>query len=355
MDWLTTVKYGNEIWKWLAAGGTIVLGFILMLALKRVIASILGRLASKTETEVDDLLVHLINDKTKSILLLVFAILFGSLFLKLPESLEQVIYKATLVAVLLQAAFWGSGILRHWLARVFRKDDEKVDPAIASAQGAVTFLSNTALWAIIILAILHNLGVNITTFVAGLGVGGIAIALAIQNILGDLFASLSIVIDRPFVVGDYIVVGDMMGTVEKIGVKTTRVRSLSGEQLIFANTDLLKSRIRNYKQMFERRIVFQIGVTYETPQEKLAKITDMMREIMESLDDNRCDRVHFASFGDSALIFEMAYYVTKPDYSVYMEIQQNFNFELLKRFAKEGIEFAYPTQTLFVNELKQAS
>jgi small-conductance mechanosensitive channel len=174
------------------------------------------------------------------------------------------------------------------------------------------------------------------------------VALAAQNILGDLFASLSIVLDKPFVMGDFIIVGSQMGTVEKVGLKTTRVRALSGEQLIFANTDLLQSRIQNFKRMQERRVVFTIGVLYETPREKLAEIPRIIREIVESQDGTRFDRSHFKEFGDFSLNFETVYYVQVPDYNVYMDVQQAINLAMFERLAAEGIEFAYPTQKLYV-------
>jgi len=165
---------------------------------------------------------------------------------------------------------------------------------------------------------------------------------------GDLFASLSIVLDKPFVMGDFIIVGSEMGTVEKIGLKTTRVQALSGEQLIFANTDLLQSRIRNFKRMQERRIVFTVGVIYDTPASKLADIPQMIRTIVESRENTRFDRSHLKEFGAFAVTFETVYYVLVPDYNVYMDVQQTINLALFEKFAAEGVEFAYPTQKLFV-------
>jgi small-conductance mechanosensitive channel len=183
---------------------------------------------------------------------------------------------------------------------------------------------------------------------ASLGVGGIAVALASQNVLGDLFASLSIHFDRPFVVGDFIIVDDLLGTVEQIGLKTTRVRSLHGEQLVFSNNDLLKSSIRNYKNMLERRVVFTIGLIYQTPYEKLVNVPDMIREIVEKEELARFDRAHFSSYGDSSPDFEIVYWVKVPDYNTYMDIQQRISLELFRRFSEGGIQFAYPTRTLNV-------
>jgi small-conductance mechanosensitive channel len=183
---------------------------------------------------------------------------------------------------------------------------------------------------------------------ASLGVAGIAVALALQNVLSDLFASMSIALDKPFVIGDFIIIGDFMGTVEKIGVKTTRLRSLSGEYLIFANSDMLSSRIRNYTRMHERRIVFSLGVTYNTPYEKLHLIPTMIQKIIEAQEETRFDRAHFASYGDFSLNFEIVYYVLSADYNRYMDIQQAINLAIFKAFEDTGIEFAFPTQTLYM-------
>jgi len=192
--------------------------------------------------------------------------------------------------------------------------------------------------------------VNITGLVAGLGIGGIAVALAVQNILGDLLASLSIVLDKPFVIGDSIVVDSFSGTVEHIGLKTTRIRSISGEQLVFSNNDLLKSRIQNYKRMQERRVVFGFGVTYQTPLEKLPLINRIIREIIAAQPNSRFERVHFKEYGDSALNYEVVYFVMTPEYGIFMDVQETINLEIFRRFQEEGIEFAYPTRTVLIQK-----
>jgi small-conductance mechanosensitive channel len=202
---------------------------------------------------------------------------------------------------------------------------------------------------------LDNLGIEVTALIAGLGIGGIAVALATQNILGDLFASLLIVLDKPFVLGDFIVVGDFVGHVEKIGLKTTRLRSLSGEQLVVSNNDLLQSRLRNFKRMIERRVLFTVGVTYDTPLEKLAAVPGMIREIIESQPDVRFDRSHFKEFGSYSLNFETVYFVLSPEFGRYMDRQQAINLAIYDRFAQNEIKFAYPTQTLFLEQPTPAS
>jgi len=224
------------------------------------------------------------------------------------------------------------------------------DGAGTTTVAALSFISKVVLWSIVLLLALENLGFDVTALVAGLGVGGIAVALALQNILGDLFASLSIVLDKPFLVGDYIVVDSLQGTVEHIGLKTTRVRSLSGEQIIFSNADLLKSRVRNFKRMQERRVAFAFGVTYQTTEAQLTAIPAIVRGVVSAQRDTRFDRTHFQAIGESALTFEAVYYVTNPDYTAFMDIQQAINLALLQRFREEGIVFAYPTRTLVVRQ-----
>jgi len=197
---------------------------------------------------------------------------------------------------------------------------------------------------------MDNLGFNISAIVAGLGIGGIAIALAAQAILGDLFSYFVIFFDRPFEVGDFITVQDKVGTVEYTGIKTTRVRALSGEQLVFSNTDLTNSRIHNFKKMQERRVVFKLGVIYQTPASQLEQIPKIVRGIIEKHNDVRFDRGHFATFGDFSLNFEFVYFIIGSDYVKYMDTQQSINLEVYREFENRKIEFAYPTQTLFVNK-----
>jgi len=247
----------------------------------------------------------------------------------------------------MQTAAWGNALIGHAVGREARQKIGK-DAAQATMMGAAGFLAKVALWTVVLLVALDNLGFNITALIAGLGVGGIAVALGLQSILGDLFASLSIVLDKPFVIGDFIIVEQYQGTVERIGLKTTRMKSLSGEQIVFSNSDLLKSRIRNYQRMQERRIVFSLGIAYQTSREKLESIPSMIQEIISRQEAVRFDRAHFKEFGESSLNFEIVYFVESPDYALYMEKQQKINLELYQRFAEEGIQFAYPTRRIFV-------
>ena len=338
--------WGNSLTAWTIAAGAAIAVIVVLRVLAAMAARRLRRLASATDNGVDDLVADLI-DRTKLLFILVVATWAGSLALALTAAAEERIRAVLVIGLLLQAAFWANGIVGYGLTR-YRKKAEAEDPSVATALGAIGFLLRVGVWAVTIMIALDSLGVDITALIAGLGVGGIAIALAVQSVLGDLFASISIVLDKPFVVGDFIIVGDAMGTVEHVGLKTTRVRSLSGEQLVIANSDLLASRIRNFKRMQERRIVFEIGVTYGTEAGKLRKIPEIIRGAVEHLDNTRFDRSHFKAFGASALVYETVYFMTVPDYNAYMDTQQAINLELYERFEQEDLEFAFPTQTLFV-------
>lgn len=215
--------------------------------------------------------------------------------------------------------------------------------------GVLSILSLAAralLWGFILLLGLDNLGFDITALIAGLGIGGIAIGLAAQSILSDLFASLAIVLDKPFEVGDFVVTGEVSGTIESIGLKTTRVRALSGEQIVCSNNDLLGSRIHNYKRIQERRAVFMLGVEYGTPAKKLEKIPEIIEKIIEKQENTRFDRCHFKSYGDFSLNFETVFYTTVPGYKALMDAQQAINLEIYKAFEKQDIAFAFPTQTV---------
>lgn len=248
-----------------------------------------------------------------------------------------------------------SQIVSYVTAQVVEKDEDGdgvADPASATMSSMVTLLFQIAMWAVGGVWVLSMFGIDVTALLAGLGVGGIAIAFALQGVLGDLFASFSIYLDKPFRIGDYIVIGGDSGIVERIGIKTTRIRTLQGEELVVSNTELTTARLQNFKKMEERRVKTVLGVTYETPQDLVKKIPDTVSQLFSDLDGCRLDRCHFKSFGDSALLFEVVYYVETAEYAEFMNIQQDFNFMLLEVFAQLGIEFAYPTQMVYHKEMK---
>ncbi|MBI4428634.1 MAG: mechanosensitive ion channel family protein [Ignavibacteriales bacterium] len=332
--------------QWLIAAAIIVGSFLILKVLLRLVTSRLRKFAQTTETQVDDFIVEILS-QTKVLSLLILAVYVGSLVITMPRVTLRVLNVVAIVTGLLQTGLWGNVVISFILNRTIRRRVRE-DAASTTMVTALGFLGRLVFWSVILMLVLDNVGVNVTSLAAGLGIGGIAIALALQNVLGDLFASLSIVLDKPFVLGDFIIVDQFLGTVEHIGLKTTRIRSLSGEEVIFSNTDLLKSRIRNYKRMFERRVVFSVGITYQTPREKLAKVSGMLRSVVEAQSNVRFDRAHFKEFGDSALVHEVVYFVRSADYNLYMDVQQAINLEIVNRFNAEGIEFAYPTRTLFV-------
>jgi small-conductance mechanosensitive channel len=346
MEFLAYTLYGNSVQSWVLALLITLAAFVALGVLKGFVVTRLTRLADKTANELDDLAAAVLA-QTRLVFLFALALITGMQFVVLAEQIRDLLQGAVFVATLFQLAIWGNAAIGVSLRRYTARKLEE-DAASATTVRFVGFLLRLGLWVLIGLVALDTAGVNITALVAGLGVGGIAVALAVQNILGDLFASLSIVLDKPFVIGDFIIVGDLMGTVEHIGLKTTRVRSLSGEQLVFSNNDLLSSRIRNYKRMQERRIVFSFGVVYQTPRETLERIPGLVREVVNGQDGTRLDRVHFARFAASSLDFEVVYYMLVPDYNAYMDTQQAINFEIFRRFGEAGIEFAYPTQTVYV-------
>jgi small-conductance mechanosensitive channel len=249
------------------------------------------------------------------------------------------------IALFWQAGLWVSTAVAQWLDHR-RKVTIAEDKAAAGSIGIIRFVARALVWIMVVLLTLDNVGVDITALVAGLGIGGVAVAL--QNVLGDLLASLSIALDQPFVLGDFLVVGEHMGTVEYIGIKTTRLRSLTGEQIVMSNADLLSSRLRNYKRMYERRATFTIGVTYETPLDALRQVAPTLRSIVEAEDGVRFDRAHFAKYGPYSLDFDVVYYVLNPDFGRYMDVQQAINFRIHEKFDELGVEFAYPTQTVLL-------
>lgn len=346
MAFFGKIFFGNTLQTWLIGLGVIFATFLILILIQRIMLRRLSVLAKRTETQLDDLLLDVLST-TKYYFLFFVSIYIGSNFFVLQQSIFRAWNKIFFAVVIIQIAFWlGRGI--NFVISVNVKKRMVDDAASTTTISVLGFISKLLLWSIVVLLVLDNLGINITSLIAGLGIGGIAVALAVQNILGDLFASLSIVIDKPFVIGDFIVVDQLKGTVEHIGLKTTRLRSLGGEQLIFSNNDLLKSRIQNYKRMVERRIVFGFGVTYRTLPEKLTLINDIVRKIILKQETVRFERVHFKEYGESSLNFEVVYFVINQDYNLYMDIQQAINQEIFCRFQQEGIEFAYPTRTLFV-------
>lgn len=320
-----------------AVAVALVLGAAIRLVVRR-----LRRIAASTTNTADDLVAD-VAARTTSWFPVIVGLWVGTLFLDLPDRLDMAVKIIVAAAFGIQAGRWLTTFGEGMAMRAAEDRDPK-----SATMTIVRIGVRLVVWAGVFLMVLANLGVDVTALVAGLGVGGVAVALALQAVLGDLFASLAIAFDKPFEVGDFIVMDDFAGTVERVGLKTTRVRSISGEQLIFSNAKLLESRIRNFRRMEERRILFEFGVTYQTPSKTLQAIPGEVEKIVRSDELSRFDRAHFKSYGDSALIFEVVYFVLSRDYTTFMDVQQRINLALFDRMAEMGVEFAYPTQTLFV-------
>jgi small-conductance mechanosensitive channel len=344
VSFLDVAFYGNTVERWIIAlaGGLIAWGLLVLV--RRLLVRQLNRMSGRTTNDVDDMAADAVS-ATRWWFIATVAIWVATLLLVLPEPVRDRIGTVAALVTLAQIGIWCSVAIRRYVAGYTNRKLAD-DPASVTTIRAIGFLGTVLVWVAVFLVALDNLGIEITAMVAGLGIGGIAVALAVQNVLGDLFASLSIVLDKPFVYGDFIVVGDMSGTVEKVGLKTTRVRSLSGEQLVFSNSDLLQSRLRNFKRMFERRVVFTLGVVYRTSKEQMEAIPGMIREIIEAQQDVRFDRAHFKGFGPSSLDVEVVFYVLSPDYTLYMDRQQAINLAILEAFNSAGIDFAFPTRTV---------
>lgn len=344
--WLDYRMLNNEVRDWLIGVGSFAGLTFLFWVLRRLLLIRLRWLSRRTVTKADDLALELVKDiRFWAIIALALAIVPRDT-LHLPAGLAVGLKYAVVSGLAIQLFLSSRRLTEFIVTQLLQRSagrEGRPDPSLASATTLIRFVSMLVLGAGIGLLALDNFGVPITPLVTGLGVGGIAVALAVQNILADLFSSVSIVIDKPFVVGDFIVVDDKKGTIESIGIKTTRLRSLTGEQVILSNSDLLKSRMHNYQRMLERRVVFVVNLVYETPPAKLRRAVEIIREAITAADRTRVDRVHFKALSTYSLDFEAVYYVLSGDYNLYMDIQQKINFELVERFAREEIAFAYPT------------
>ncbi len=346
-EFLNQTYWGNTVQAYLVALGIFIVGIILVKILQNIVLRRLKKWAEKTETTIDDLL---IKSMEKSIIpLLYYGVFYSAITsLMLNERVSRIIAMASLFIVTFFIVRFISSSIMSTIS-YFIKKQERGEEKARQLRG-MTVLINIFVWVIGIVFLMDNLGFDISAVIAGLGIGGIAIALAAQAILGDLFSYFVIFFDRPFEVGDYITVQDKAGTVEYTGIKTTRIRALTGEQLVFSNTDLTNSRIHNFKKMQERRVLFKLGVVYQTSALQLEEIPKIVRSIIEKHNDVRFDRGHFASYGDFSLNFEFVYFVTVTDYVKFMDIHQSINLEIYKEFENREIRFAYPTQTLYLNK-----
>jgi small-conductance mechanosensitive channel len=347
-EFLGTEFLGNTISSYLLAIAIFIGGILLTWIIRSVVVQRLKRWAARSSTDLDDRLIRLV-ERPVTYLFYLGSFYIGLSNLELHPILQEAVRVvfviiATVLVIQLVGSLIEYGIRVYWVT-------QRSDSAVEHSLGALIPSIRVVVWAVGIVFLLDNLGFDISAVVASLGIGGIAVAIAAQGILGDLFSYFSILFDRPFEIGDFLVIGDMVGTVEHVGIKTTRLRSLGGEQLIAANTDITSSRIQNFKRMERRRIVFTIGVTYETAQEQMQEIPGIIQSAIEKIENVTFDRAHFLSFGDFSLNYEVVYNVETADYAVYVDAQQQMNLAIKAAFEARGIEFAYPTQLLYLTNV----
>ncbi len=335
---------GNSAWQWGLALLVLLLTFTVLPLLGRYISALSRRRPAGAAHTVLDVFALLVRHTTSLFLWSVVAWSAG-LILILPPRLDRVLGYATTIMLWIQVGIWVTATAGYFIER---REDRTSDPSESVSLTIVQFVVRLAIWSLVLLVALDNLGVNITALITGLGIGGIAVALAVQTVLRDLLASLSIAFDKPFAVGDVLAIDQDTGRVEQIGISNTRLRSLSGEQLIISNADLLSSRVHNFGRMYERRVVFKIGIAYETPREKLKRIPGIIEAAVRAQEKTRFERSHFTAFGDSALTFETVYFVLGADYMLYADIQQAINFRLHEELEALGVQFAYPTPRLLL-------
>jgi len=344
---LESTFFGNRVLDYAICLLVILAGIIIVKIFARIVLKKLKVWADKTETTLDDFVVSLMQ--TIVVPLAYLGVFYTALnTLSMDPLIMRGIDIAAMAVLMVFSARLIIAIVREGL-NIYLTKTGKTKSLERSLNGILNVLK-IVIWGLAVTFFLDNLGFKVSAVIAGLGIGGIAVALAAQAVLGDLFSYFAILFDRPFEIGDFIIIGEYLGVIEHIGIKTTRIRSLGGEQLVFSNSDLTNSRVRNYKRMEKRRVVFSLGVTYQTSLEQLKVIPGTIEKVIKNTPDTIFDRAHFKNYGDFSLVFEIVYYVMSRDYNKYMDIQQKINFAIKEEFENRKIDFAYPTQTLFLNK-----
>lgn len=331
-------EFADTAIDWVIALGIAAAWFLALLVIRRLIRRYDARLKLKPAPNAMQLLTATLSRTAIPFMLILSA--EAALYTLTPSGvITRITRSAVMISLIWQVGLWSTAATTAFIERR-REQSLESDRATAGSLGIVGSIARMVIWTIVVLLILENAGVDVTALLAGLGIGGVAVALALQSVLGDLFASLSITLDRPFVVGDLLIVEDYAGNVEHIGLKSTRLRSLGGEQIITSNADLLRSRLRNFGRMNERRVEFTLGIAYETPPDTLEQIPSIIRNIVTSQKDTRFERSHFAAHAAWSLDFETVYYVLSPDQKLHMDVQQTIQIRIHREFARAGIAFA---------------
>jgi small-conductance mechanosensitive channel len=336
---------GNALRDWALAAAVAVAAWAVLWVLRRFSASRYAKYADSHRPMPLRLVAYLFGNTT-TLFLFGVALYVAQANLTLPDRIQRAIDHVVMILLLLQIGLWAGRTLRFYLER--KERERGADRLFAGSLDIIKFISHVLIWSVLILVALSNLGINITALLAGLGVGGVAVALALQNVLGDLFASMSIALDKPFVVGDRLVIDTFMGNVEHIGIKTTRVRSDSGEQIILSNADILKSRVRNFGRAQEQRVLTTLRVSYDTPSDKLRSIPKLLEDIVREQANTRFERCHLLTLGDSSLQFELSYFVQQPNVNSVADLQHAINLRIIDEFRGAKVEFNYPTQRLVI-------
>jgi small-conductance mechanosensitive channel len=346
LEWLTdTELWDNSVLMWLLSGAGALIGFLIVHTTLKVAAAKVRAQQAQHPSGARSVIIAVLG-ATRPWLVFVLAVLLAIGPLVFLPRVETLIGHLVFVVVGIQIALWANSLIHLWVETSTQPGRTRINPVIATI---LAWAAQVLVWAVLLMFVLANLGVNITAFVASLGVGGIAVALAAQNILGDLFASAAIGLDKPFEVGQFIAFGSDLGTVDHVGIKTTRIKSLSGEQLVISNTQLLNQLIRNYGRMSERRVVFGFRVPYGTPRDRVEAIPPRVRALLEQEEQVRFDRAHLANFGEFGLEFEVVYYALSPDFTLYRDIQQRVNLGIMALFEEFGVEFAVPARQVMVS------
>ncbi|MGE0789416.1 MAG: mechanosensitive ion channel family protein [Sandaracinaceae bacterium] len=345
-DWWSAAWLGTPLWRWGLAAAAAALGLALALLLRRFVLRRLHKWTRRTHTPWDDALVGALEG-TRTVYLVLIAICAAAQILVLPSNVLHVFQAIVTITVLVMAGSWVNATIRGVLAQ-WREGQETSARGRTTLVTAAAFVARLVVWSVILLLVLSNLGVEVGALVAGLGVGGVAAALAVQNVLGDTIAAFSLYLDRPFDIGDFVIVGDDMGTVTAVGWRSSRIAALGGQQIVLPNSDIAQSRIHNYGRMQERRVVTQLGVVYASAIDAIRRAPSLLKEAVDEVDGVRFDRAHFKGFGASSLDFEIVWFVLSPDYNVYMDKQQAILLGMLERFRANDLDFAFPSRSIYV-------
>lgn len=339
------VIWENSLISWLRASGSFIGVYLFFVIILKLVRSRLIAVLKKNEKLPSFYFLSFL-EHTRNFFLLVLSLYIASIWLSLAEKPSLYLKTIFMIALWLQVGIWANHLILKFIEVRNLRDTSGEDK---TTMNAIKTVLRIVLWSIVLILVIDNIpGVQITALITSLGIGGIAVGLALQNVLSDLFASLSITLDKPFVINDLIQVDNHVGTVEKIGLKSTRVRSLSGEQLIFSNSDLLNSRIQNFKRLERRRNLLKLGVLYQTTPEQLRKIPEIITNIFSNYENITLDRIHLSDFGDFSINFELVYWVESSDFAFNMDVKQSILLEIFDEFIKNEIEFAYPTQSIFI-------